>query len=112
MKTQDNSFRLYSLNKARQLLGIGRSTLERFISEGLIGVIPQTKNRVKIPHSELIRFMGENISREKKQSILTSTEKKEVTNFINGHKAEMDKNFDSTELFNKLMERSNGKRVH
>lgn len=109
--TLDNSFRLYSLNKARQLLGVGRSTLEKFINEGRIGVIPQTNNRVKIPHSELQRFMQENICREKKQSILTSTGKKEVTNFINGHKADVDKNFDSSELFNKLMERNNGKRV-
>jgi hypothetical protein len=111
MSTQDNSLRLYSLNKARQLLGIGRSTLERYINEGLIGVIPQTKNKVKIPHSELQRFIEENINREKKQSILTSTEKKEVTSFINGHKADVDKNYDSSQLFDKIMERNNGKRV-
>jgi len=109
--TPDNSFRLYSLNKARQLLGIGRSTLERYINEGRIGVIPQTKNKFKIPHSELQRFMEESISRKKKQSIFTSTEKKEVTNFINGYKADVDKNFDSSELFDKLMERDNGKRL-
>lgn len=111
IKAPDNNFRLYSLNKARLLLGIGRSTLERYINDGLIGVIPQTKNKVKIPHSELQRFIDENINRVKKQSILTSTEKKEVTNFINGHKADVDKNFDSSELFDKLMERNNGKRV-
>jgi hypothetical protein len=111
MNLQDNSFRLYSLNKARQLLGIGRSTLERYISDGLIGVIPQAKNRVKIPHSELQRFMEENINREKKQSILTTTDIKEVTNFINGYKADVDKNFDSSDLFDKIMERNNVKRI-
>jgi predicted site-specific integrase-resolvase len=111
MNTQNDSFRLYSLNKARQLLGIGRSTLERYINEGLIGVIPQTKNKVKIPHSELQRFMQENIHREKNISILTSTDKQEVTNFINGYKADVDKNFDSSQLFDKLMESYNVKRV-
>lgn len=111
MNLQDNSFRLYSLNKARQLLGIGRSLLERYISEGLIGVIPQAKNRVKIPHSELQRFMEENIYREKKQSIFTTTDKKEVTNFINGHKADGNKNFDSVKLFEKILEENNGKRL-
>ena len=111
MNTQDNSFRLYSLNKARQLLGIGRSTLERYISEGLIGVISQAKNRVKIPHSELQRFMEENITREKRQSLINSTEKKEVTNFINGHRADNDKDFDSVKLFEKIVEKNNGKRI-
>lgn len=108
METQDNSLKLYSLNEARKLLGIGRSTLDGFINEGLIGVIQQTNNRVKIPHQELQRFVEENLTRERKKSLLSSTGRKDITNFINGEKADRNKKFDSVKLFDKIMEKNNG----
>lgn len=108
MDTQDKSLKLYSLNETRKLLGIGRSTLDRFISEGLIGVIQQTTSRVKIPHQELQRFIEGNLNRERKKSILSSTGRKDITNFINGQKADKDKKFDSVKLFDKIMEKNNG----
>ena len=103
--TTNNEFKLYSLNTARKLLGIGRSTLGKYINAGMIGVIQHSKNRVKIPQQELQRFIDENINRERKQSLLSPTEKTDVTSFISGSKAECEIQLDSVGIFNKLMEK-------
>jgi excisionase family DNA binding protein len=50
--------RLYSLNEAARKLKIGYETLVRLIEEGRIGVI-EIGNRMKIPHTELMRFLTE-----------------------------------------------------
>jgi excisionase family DNA binding protein len=103
-----NDLKLYSLNKAKELLGIGRSTLERLIGEGLIKTITIGNNR-KIPRMEIQRFINDNLIHERKTSSLSSIERKDITKFVNGQRADDYKQFDSVKLFEKIMEKNNGK---
>ena len=84
MSEQDDELKLYSLNKARQLLGIGRATLQQYINDGLLGVIPQGKSRLKISKKELQRFLEVNTLRNRKITSVTHTDKREITNLICG----------------------------
>jgi predicted DNA-binding transcriptional regulator AlpA len=115
MSTQDNSLRLYSLNKARQILGIGRATLDKYINAGLIGVIPPPpgSKQNKISHSEIEKFISEQSVREQKKSTTTNFTNRDVNEFINGNKSRRKdmKDFDSNKLFDQILEQHNGKRI-
>jgi len=63
--------------------------------------------KIKIPHQEIQRFIDENTNRETKYSPII-TVKADLNNFINGRKDLEIKQFNSTELFNTLMEKNNG----
>jgi len=112
METQ---FKLYSLNQARQLLGIGRATLDNFINAGHIGVVPPPPGSKysKIPYSEIEKFLSEQTVREQKQKFTTNFTNRDVNEFINGNKSRRNdmKDFDSTKLFDQLLEQHNGKRI-
>jgi hypothetical protein len=115
MSSQDNSLRLYSLNKARQVLRIGRATLDNYINAGLIGIIlpPPGRKFSKIPHSEIEKFQSEQIVREQKQQFTTNFTNRDVNEFINGNKSRRNnmKDFDSSKLFDQILEQHNGKRI-
>src|ERR1035437_186984 len=111
----DTQFKLYSLNQAKQMLGIGRATLDNYINAGLIGVVlppPGCKNS-KIPQSEIEKFLSEQIVREQKLQFTTNFTNRDVNEFINGNKSRKNdmKNFDSGKLFDKILENNNGKRI-
>ena len=110
METQ---FKLYSLNQAKQLLGIGRATLDNYINAGLIGVFPPPPGckNCKIAHSEIEKFLSEQIIREQKQSCTTNFTNRDVNEFINGNKSRKNdmENFDSNKLFDQILEQHNGK---
>jgi hypothetical protein len=105
--------KLYSLNQARILLGIGRATLNNYINAGVIGVIPPPprSKQSKIAHSEIEKFLSEQSVREKKQSLLTNFTKPDVNEFINKPRRNNMEKFDSGKLFDKILENNNGKRV-
>ena len=111
----DNGLRLYSLNKARQLLRIGRTTLDNFINAGLIGIVPPAPGSKfsKIPHSEIEKFLSEQTVREQKLQFTANFTNRDVNEFINGNKSRRNdmKDFDSTKLFDQLLEQHNGKRI-
>jgi predicted DNA-binding transcriptional regulator AlpA len=111
----DKSFRLYSLNKVCKLLKIGRATLNNYINAGQIGVVlpPPGSKQSKIPHSEIEKFLSEQIVREQKQQFTTNFTNRDVNEFINGNKSRKNdmKNFDSNKLFDQILEQHNGKRV-
>ncbi|MBI2418837.1 MAG: hypothetical protein HYV28_13245 [Ignavibacteriales bacterium] len=106
METIDNNLKLYSRNKARKLLGIGLTVLDMYINTGLIGTIPTTRNKVKIPHQELQRFIDENIKRERKIALHSSNGRLDVSDFFNDHRANDDKELNSVTLFKKIMEKN------
>lgn len=111
----DTQFKLYSLNQAKQLLGIGRATLDNYINAGLIGVVPPPpgSKHSKIPYSEIEKFLSEQTVREQKQQLTTNFTNRDVNEFINGNKSRKNdmKNFDSNKLFDQILEQHNGKRV-
>jgi predicted DNA-binding transcriptional regulator AlpA len=111
----DTQFKLYSLNQARQMLGIGRATLNNFINSGVIGVVlpPPGSKYSKIPQSEIERFLSEQIKREPKQQLTTNFTNRDVNEFINGNKSRRNdmKEFDSNKLFDQILEQHNGKRI-
>jgi hypothetical protein len=111
----DTQFKLYSLNQAKQLLGIGRATLDKFINAGLIGVVPPPpgcKNS-KVSHPEIEKFLSEQIVREQKPQITTNFTNRDVNEFINGNKSRKNhmKDFDSNKRFDQILEKHNGKRI-
>ena len=112
METQ---FKLYSLNQAKKMLGIGRATLDNYINAGVIGVItpPPSSKHFKISHSEIEKFLTEQIVREQKQQFTTSFTNRDVNEFINGNKSRRNdmKDFDSNKLFDQILEQHNGKRI-
>ena len=105
--------KLYSLNQARILLGIGRATLINYINAAVIGVIPPPpgSKQFKISHSEIEKFLSEQSVREKKQSLLTNFTQPDVNEFINKPRRNNMEKFDSSKLFDKILENNNGKRV-
>ena len=111
MEIIETNFNLHSFDQARKLLGIGRSALTNFINAGVIGVIKQGK-RTKISHRELERFLSESVIREKTESLTVNFNERDVNNFINNNKTERSSAFDSSMIFNKIMENfNNGKRI-
>ncbi len=111
MENDVNNLKLYSFDQARKLLSIGRSALTNFINSGVIGIIKQGK-RIKISHRELERFLNESVIREKTESLTLNFNERDVNNFINNNKTERSSAFDSSLIFNNIMENyNNGKRV-
>lgn len=53
--------RLLSIDQAAKELRIGRSTINKLINEGKIGVIEFDSGRIKIPISELTRWVQDNL---------------------------------------------------
>lgn len=65
MEIINNKLKLYSVAQAATLLGIGRDTLHKLITQGKIGVIKISKQN-KISHPELERFISDNTILEKR----------------------------------------------
>jgi predicted site-specific integrase-resolvase len=104
MDSDDKSFKLYSLNQARKLLGIGRAALESQIQQGAIGVLITPSGRYKIPHVELHRYIDHNLRRIKTNSIPSMTDRHEFAHLING-KRKINTALDSVKIFDKIMEK-------
>lgn len=112
MRTETSPYKLYSVNAARKLLAIGASTLFQLINSGEIGVIKQPSGRYKIPQDEIERYLRENTIREKRKSLIVSTGRIDLDDFVSGKKRTARQDIDSTLLFNKIMEQfGNGQRI-
>ena len=111
MKESTDNFKLYSLNQAKKLLGIGITTLEHLIGSGLIKTISMGKNRKKIPQQELQQYINQNLKGEIVQSLFSNCDKYDVNKFITGAKDTSECALDSVMLFNKIMENNYGKRI-
>ncbi len=103
-----DKLRLYSLNQAKNILGIGITTLHYFIDIGMIGTIHQGKRR-KISYMELHRFINENTERKVSSFVPDKFTDRDVEYFTHGKE---DKNnsilsVDSQLIFNQLLEEIN-----
>lgn len=104
MLQKEEQLKMYSLNEAAKVMGIGRDNLRSLISQGLIGYILLGKSK-RIPHQELVRFQKENTIR-KVEPISSS---KNNFEFIKETKSKIDQrksNFKSKELLDNIL-RSN-----
>ncbi|MGE5435892.1 MAG: helix-turn-helix domain-containing protein [Syntrophothermus sp.] len=107
----NNLYKLCSISEVMLLLQVSRATLMSYINEGKLGIVPPSIGfkRIKVPHKEISRFLTEEVVREKRNSLSKKVNRTDVNEFINRSKKRDNLNyFDSKNIFNKIMEESNG----
>jgi len=105
MLQNEDQLKLYSINEAAKLMGIGRDNLRALISQGLIGYILLGKSK-RIPHQELVRFQMENTIRKLEPININ----KNNSEFIQRNKSKNDQeksNFESKELLDNILRSNN-----
>jgi len=94
LDTRDNCIALLSINQAAAEMKIGKKRIDEMIHNGEIGIIEFENNTIKIPKSELIRWVQERI---KHNEIKKSPD--------NGEKNRKVPAFDAQSVMNKIMKR-------
>lgn len=105
MLQNEDKLKMYSINEAAKLMGIGRDNLRALISQGLIGYILLGKSK-RIPHHELVRFQMENTIRKLEPMNIN----KNNSEFIQRNKSKNDQeksNFESKELLDNILRSNN-----
>ena len=105
MLKKDEQLKMYSLNEAAKVMGIGRDNLRVLICQGLVGYVLLGKSK-RIPHQELVRFQLENTIRKVEPMTISKTNSKLIKE--NKSKIEQEKsNFESKELLDKILRSNN-----
>lgn len=105
MLQNEDQLKMYSINEAAKLMGIGRDNLRALISQGLIGYILLGKSK-RIPYQELVRYQMENTIREVEPININ----KNNSEFIQRNKSKNDQensNFESKELLDNILRSNN-----
>lgn len=106
LSSADISLKLFSKTEAAKRLGIGKEILGKLINEGKIGYI-MIKSRIRIPYTEIIKFLEENIFRKEK----SIEPKDDVDRFMQHSSKRTKKEIITNEFFNQLKEEFSGQRV-
>ena len=104
MLQNEDQLKMYSLNEAAKLMGIGRDNLRALISQGLIGYILLGKSK-RIPHQELVRYQMENTIRKVEPININNH-----SEFIHSNKSKIDQeksSFESKELLDNILRSNN-----
>jgi excisionase family DNA binding protein len=105
LQTEDQ-LKLYSLSVAASLMGIGRDSLRKLISQGKIGYISIGKSK-RIPHRELIRFQTDNTLRKIEPTTTNTESNSHFIKQINSKVHTRKSNFNSKELMDKILRSDN-----
>jgi len=98
-----DNLKLLSISKVAQILGVRNELVKSFIEEGKLRVL-QINKRMKIPYSELQRFVNDNLQ------VVKVKGKRVGINISDPRIKYTSQSFDSIEIANKIIGDKNGKR--